>query len=70
LNQYILESSSGSNNEYAKALAEFSNNDESTLNFKKGDIIEVVHKKDAYTEKVFFLNSVEHLFHFELTIPI
>lgn len=51
LNQYILDSTT-SHHEYAKALAEFSSIDESTLNFKKGEIIAVVPKKDAYTEKV------------------
>lgn len=51
LNQYIIESNSGQF-DYAKALADFSSRDESTLNFKKGDIIAVVPKRDAYTEKV------------------
>ena len=51
LNQYIIESSSGQY-DYAKALADFSSRDESTLNFKKGEIIAVVPKRDAYTEKV------------------
>ena len=51
LNQYIIEASSGQY-DYVKALAEFSSRDESALNFKKGDIIAVVPKHDAYTEKV------------------
>ena len=51
LNQYIIESSSGQY-DYAKALADFNSRDESTLNFKKGEIIAVVPKRDAYTEKV------------------
>ena len=52
LNQYIIEASSGQY-DYVKALAEFSSRDESALNFRKGDIIAVVPKHDAYTEKVF-----------------
>lgn len=51
LNQYIIESNSGQF-DYVKALADFTSRDESTLNFKKGEIIAVVQKHDAYTEKV------------------
>jgi len=39
-------------------LAEFASRDESALNFKKGDIIAVVPKHDAYTEKVNKLNFI------------
>ena len=51
VNQYIIESSSGQY-DYVKALADFNSRDESTLNFKKGEIVAVVPKRDAYTEKV------------------
>merc|ERR1719242_1542733 len=50
LNQYIVEANSGQY-DYVKALAEFSSKDESALTFKKGEIIAVVPKHDAYTEK-------------------
>ena len=46
----MIESSSGSY-DYVKALADFNSKDESTLNFKKGEVIAVVAKRDAYTEK-------------------
>ena len=42
-----------------KALAEFSSKDESALTFKKGEIIAVVPKHDAYTEKV-IINCIEY----------
>ena len=51
LNQYIVESNSGTY-DYVKALAEFSSRDEGALSFKKGAVIAVVPKHDAYTEKV------------------
>ncbi len=51
LNQYLIESSCDQY-DYARALADFSSRDESTLNFRKGDVIAVVPKRDAYTEKV------------------
>ena len=50
LDQYIVEANSG-HYDYVKALADFASRDESTLNFKKGEIIAVVPKRDAYTEK-------------------
>lgn len=50
LNQYTIEANSGQY-DYVKALAEFSSRDESALTFKKGEIIAVVPKHDAYTEK-------------------
>ena len=51
INQYLIEANSG-HYDYVKALAEFSSKDESALTFKKGEIIAVVPKHDAYTEKV------------------
>ena len=51
INQYLIEANSGQY-DYVKALAEFSSKDESALTFKKGEIIAVVPKHDAYTEKV------------------
>ena len=51
LNQYIVESNSGTY-DYVKALAAFSSRDEGALSFKKGEVIAVVPKHDAYTEKV------------------
>ena len=51
MSQYIIEANSGQY-DYVKALAEFASRDENTLNFKKGEIIAVVPKHDAYTEKV------------------
>ena len=51
LNQYIVESNSGTY-DYVKALAAFSSRDEGALAFKKGEVIAVVPKHDAYTEKV------------------
>ncbi len=51
LNQYTIEANSGQY-DYVKALAEFSSKDESALTFKKGELIAVVPKHDAYTEKV------------------
>jgi hypothetical protein len=51
VNQYLIEANSGQY-DYVKALAEFSSKDESALTFKKGEIIAVVPKHDAYTEKV------------------
>merc|ERR1719450_2026766 len=50
LNQYIVESNSGTY-DYVKALAAFSSRDEGALSFKKGEVIAVVPKHDAYTEK-------------------
>merc|ERR1711993_17694 len=50
LNQYIVESNSGTY-DYVKALAAFSSRDEGALAFKKGEVIAVVPKHDAYTEK-------------------
>ena len=70
LNQYIIEASSGQY-DYVKALAEFSSRDESALNFKKGDIIAVVPKHDAYTEKVpihFIIHHPIHLSYISLYI--
>ena len=40
-------------------MAEFSSKDESALTFKKGEIIAVVPKHDAYTEKV-IINCIEY----------
>ena len=54
INQYLIEANSGQY-DYVKALAEFSSKDESALTFKKGEIIAVVPKHDAYTEKVMFI---------------
>ena len=54
LNQYIVESNSGTY-DYVKALAAFSSRDEGALSFKKGEVIAVVPKHDAYTEKVIIL---------------
>jgi len=51
INQYLIEANSGQY-DYVKALAEFSSKDESALTFKKGEVIAVVPKHDAYTEKV------------------
>ena len=51
VNQYMIEASAGQY-DYVKALAEFASRDESALTFKKGEIIAVVPKHDAYTEKV------------------
>ena len=53
LNQYIVESNSGTY-DYVKALAAFSSRDEGALSFKKGEVIAVVPKHDAYTEKVIY----------------
>merc|ERR1712061_570914 len=50
LNQYIVESNSGTY-DYVKALAAFSSRDEGELALKKGEVIAVVPKHDAYTEK-------------------
>jgi myosin-15 len=50
LNQYIVESNSGTY-DYVKALAAFSSRDDGALAFKKGEVIAVVPKHDAYTEK-------------------
>ena len=50
INQYLIEANSGQY-DYVKALAEFSSKDDSALTFKKGEIIAVVPKHDAYTEK-------------------
>ena len=66
LNQYIVESNSGTY-DYVKALAAFSSRDEGALSFKKGEVIAVVPKHDAYTEKVFkkmnfVANIMEKLF--------
>jgi hypothetical protein len=73
LNQYIIEASSGQY-DYVKALAEFASRDESALNFKKGDIIAVVPKHDAYTEKVpqdpFIVRLFSYLVHLFLTLPL
>ena len=58
LNQYIVESNSGTY-DYVKALAAFSSRDEGALAFKKGEVIAVVPKHDAYTEKVHLVfNSI------------
>merc|ERR1712141_734682 len=58
LNQYIVESNSGTY-DYVKALAAFSSRDEGALAFKKGEVIAVVPKHDAYTEKVnLIFNSI------------
>ena len=58
LNQYIVESNSGTY-DYVKALAAFSSRDEGALAFKKGEVIAVVPKHDAYTEKVHLIfNSI------------
>ena len=54
LNQYIVESNSGTY-DYVKALAAFSSRDEGALAFKKGEVIAVVPKHDAYTEKVYLI---------------
>ena len=56
LNQYIVESNSGTY-DYVKALAAFSSRDEGALSFKKGEVIAVVPKHDAYTEKVTHLTN-------------
>ena len=56
LNSYIVEASSGQY-DYARALADFESRDESTLNFRKGDVVAVVPKHDAYTEKVNILSE-------------
>merc|ERR1712038_2171765 len=50
INQYLIEANSGQY-DYVKALAAFSSRDEGALSFKKGEIIAVVPKHDAYTEK-------------------
>ena len=66
LNQYIVESNSGTY-DYVKALAAFSSRDEGALAFKKGEVIAVVPKHDAYTEKVnLIFNSIIGM-HFDLT---
>ena len=58
LNQYIVESNSGTY-DYVKALAAFSSRDDGALAFKKGEVIAVVPKHDAYTEKVnLIFNSI------------
>ena len=58
LNQYIVESNSGTY-DYVKALAAFSSRDDGALAFKKGEVIAVVPKHDAYTEKVHLIfNSI------------
>ncbi len=57
LNQFIIESNS-SQYDYAKALADFASRDEATLHFKKGDIIAVLPKRDAYTEKVRYVRRI------------
>ncbi len=38
--------------DYARALADFSSRDESALALSKGDVVAVLPKRDAYTEKV------------------
>lgn len=67
LNQYIVESNSGTY-DYVKALAAFSSRDEGALAFKKGEVIAVVPKHDAYTEKVnliynFIIGMHDNTFH-------
>ena len=51
LNSYIVESTGGGQFDYVRALADFTSRDENMLRFKKGDIVAVVPKHDAYTEK-------------------
>ena len=52
INSYILESNGGgANYDYVRALADFSSRDENMLKFRKGEIVAVVPKRDAYTEK-------------------
>ena len=48
-------------------MAEFSSKDESALTFKKGEIIAVVPKHDAYTEKV-IINCIEYEMYSGLSI--
>ena len=46
-----MESTGGGQFDYVRALADFTSRDENMLRFKKGDIVAVVPKHDAYTEK-------------------
>ena len=66
LNQYIVESNSGTY-DYVKALAAFSSRDEGALAFKKGEVIAVVPKHDAYTEKVYLIYNFIIGMHFDRT---
>ena len=50
INSYIVESNGGAY-DYVRALADFTSRDENMLKFRKGEIIAVVPKHDAYTEK-------------------
>jgi hypothetical protein len=50
IQQYSLEARAGQY-EFSRALADFSSNDENALNFRRGDIIAVVPREDAYTKR-------------------
>lgn len=59
LNRYVVESTSGTY-DYARALADFTSRDENIISFFKGDIIAVVPKEDAYTDKVSTIPKVNN----------
>ena len=50
IQQYSLEARAGQY-EFSRALADFSSADENALNFRRGDIIAVVPREDAYTKR-------------------
>ena len=71
INSYIVESNGGgANYDYVRALADFSSRDENMLKFRKGEIVAVVPKRDAYTEKVyiFFYSFFVLIFYYYLLL--
>jgi hypothetical protein len=50
IHQYSLEARAGQY-ELSRALADFSSNDDNALNFRRGDIIAIVPREDAYTQR-------------------
>merc|ERR1719357_1219517 len=50
INQFSIEARSGQY-EYARALADYSSRDDNALNFSVGEVIAVVQKEDAYTQR-------------------
>jgi hypothetical protein len=50
IQQYSLEARAGQY-ELSRALADFSSNDDNALNFRRGDIIAIVPREDAYTQR-------------------
>ena len=50
IQQYSLEARAGQY-EFSRALADFNSADENALNFRRGDIIAIVPREDAYTQR-------------------